>query len=281
MDHMQFLGNTLGEIAAVKAGIIKENCPVFSAPQKPEVIQVLKKTAEEKHAGITFVDGEKLQIREEKPGTMAFSCCLETGNAKEHTVCELTTSMSGHYQMRNAALAANVAFQLFPKVKANDSATETQREEILALIQKGIADASWPGRFEVLGTNPLFVIDGAHNEDAAKELAATIENCFTNTKLTYIIGVLADKEHDKMLRLMSPYACRVYTVTPDNTRALSAKALAAEARTYYEHVTEASSVEQALSFALEHEEPVLAFGSLSYLGQLRNAYKKQNRKKDG
>ena len=281
MDHMQFLGNTLGEIAAVKAGIIKENCPVFSAPQKPEVVQVLKKTAEEKHAGITFVDGEKLQIREEKPGTMAFSCCLETGNAKEHTVCELTTSMSGHYQMRNAALAANVAFQLFPKVKANDSATGTQREEILALIQKGIADASWPGRFEVLGTNPLFVIDGAHNEDAAKELAATIENCFTNTKLTYIIGVLADKEHDKMLRLMSPYACRVYTVTPDNTRALSAKALAAEARTYYEHVTEASSVEQALSFALEHEEPVLAFGSLSYLGQLRNAYKKQNRKKDG
>ena len=149
------------------------------------------------------------------------------------------------------------------------------------MIQKGIADASWPGRFEVLGTDPLFIIDGAHNEDAAKELAASIENCFTNTKLTYIIGVLADKEHDKMLRLMSPYACRVYTVTPDNTRALSAKALAAEARTYYEHVTEASSVEQALSFALEHEEPVLAFGSLSYLGQLRNAYKKQNRKKDG
>ena len=72
MDHMQFLGNTLGEIAAVKAGIIKENCPVFSAPQKPEVVQVLKKTAEEKHAGITFVDGEKLQIREEKPGTTAF-----------------------------------------------------------------------------------------------------------------------------------------------------------------------------------------------------------------
>ena len=149
------------------------------------------------------------------------------------------------------------------------------------MIQKGIADARWPGRFEVLGTEPLFVIDGAHNEDAAKELAATIENCFTNTKLTYIIGVLADKEYNKMLRLMSPYACRVYTVTPDNTRALSAKALAAEAETYYEHVTETSSVEQALSLALEHEEPVLAFGSLSYLGQLRNAYKKQNRKKDG
>ena len=227
------------------------------------------------------MDGEKLQIREEKPGELVFSCCLENRNEKEQTVCELTTLMSGHYQMRNAALAANVAFQLLPKVKTNDSATETQREEILALIQKGIAETRWPGRFEVLGTDPLFIIDGAHNEDAAKELAATIENCFTNTKLTYIIGVLADKEHDKMLRLMSPYACRVYTVTPDNTRALSAKALAAEAETYYEHVAETSSVEQALSFALEHEEPVLAFGSLSYLGQLRNAYKKQNRKKDG
>ena len=114
------------------------------------------------------MDGEKLQIWEEKPGKLVFSGCLENGNAKEQTVCELTTSMSGHYQMRNAALAANVAFQLLPKVKATDYATETQRKGILALIQKGIAETRWPGRFEVLGTDPLFIIDGAHNEDAAK-----------------------------------------------------------------------------------------------------------------
>ena len=69
----------------------------------------------------------------------------------------------------------------------------------------------WPGRFEVVSTEPFLVIDGAHNEDAAKQLAATIENCFTNTRLTYIIGVLADKEHEKMLRIMSPFAKRVYT----------------------------------------------------------------------
>ena len=82
MDHMQFLGNTLGEIAAVKAGIIKENCPVFSAPQQQEVVQVLKKTAEEKHAGITFVDGEKLQIREESRGNWSFPVVWRTGTQK-------------------------------------------------------------------------------------------------------------------------------------------------------------------------------------------------------
>ena len=94
LDHTEYLGDTCEKIAAEKAGIIKENCPVFSAPQQPEVVQVLRKTAKEKQAGITFVDGEKFQIREEKPGELVFSCCLENRNEKEQTVCELTTLMS-------------------------------------------------------------------------------------------------------------------------------------------------------------------------------------------
>ena len=124
----------------------------------------------------------------------------------------------------------------------------------------------------MVSEDPLLIIDGAHNEDAAVQLAETVENCFTNKRLTYIIGVLADKEHEKMLAIMLPYAKRVYTVTPGNARALDAKSLAQEAAKYWTDVQATRSVEQALVLALKDKEPVLAFGSLSYLGNLKRAF---------
>lgn len=166
--------------------------------------------------------------------------------------------------MKNATLAAEVANYYFSKVGSVVN--------VKGLLENGVMQAHWPGRFEVVSSNPLFIIDGAHNEDAARQLAQTVENCFTNRCLTYIIGVLADKEHEKMLQLMSPYAQRVYTVTPDNARALSATALAVEAKKYYPEVVAVESVEQAIRLALEHEDAILAFGSLSYLGDLKSAF---------
>ena len=87
----------------------------------------------------------------------------------------------------------------------------------------------WPGRFEIIGEQPLFIIDGAHNEDAALQLSASVEKYFTNIPITYIIGVLADKEHKKVLEAMLPYAGAAFTVTPDNPRAMKAEELASEA----------------------------------------------------
>ena len=87
----------------------------------------------------------------------------------------------------------------------------------------------WPGRFEIIGEQPLFIIDGAHNEDAALQLSASVEKYFTNIPITYIIGVLADKEHKKVLEAMLPYAGAAFTVTPDNPRAMRAEELASEA----------------------------------------------------
>jgi dihydrofolate synthase/folylpolyglutamate synthase len=153
-------------------------------------------------------------------------------------------------------------------------------KDLYSIVQQGIANAAWPGRFEVIGHDPLFVIDGAHNEDAAKSLARTIQNCFTNTSLTYIIGVLADKEHEKMLRTLLPYADKVYTVTPDNPRALDAKTLAKEAAKFHDNVTCCASVQEAVALALSHAReagtPILAFGSLSYLNDLKQAFYGEN-----
>ena len=167
----------------------------------------------------------------------------------------------------------------------------------------------WPGRFEIIGEQPLFIIDGAHNEDAALQLSASVEKYFTNIPITYIIGVLADKEHKKVLEAMLPYAGAVFTVTPDNPRAMRAEELASEAEKIVDYlwkekagrlekaqgagnspqgaenspqgaggmeplpkVSACSSMKEAVQLALEHTKKdgvILAFGSLSYLKEIR------------
>lgn len=268
MDHMQFLGNTLSDIARAKAGIIKEGCPVFCAPQEEAAAQVLLQTADEKDAPVTMLENSQVSPEAQKPG-----CLRMTYDSKKYGRFALTTSMAGSYQIRNAALSAEVAAFCLEQLKP-----EIPAEQRKCLICDGIARTVWQGRFEVIGREPLFVLDGAHNEDAAYCLEKTVQNCFTNTKLVYIIGVLADKEHEKMLRIMLPHAKTVYTVTPHNPRALEAEALADEAAAFCESVRACKSVEEAVTSALKDAErlqlPVLAFGSLSYLKECRDAYQK-------
>ena len=285
-DHMGFLGESVEEIAAVKAGIIKEKCPVFSAAQQSGVEQVLFEHANRKQAELRMVDENVCELLKEKVGQLSFSY-----KGKNYV-----TGMAGLYQMKNAALAIEVAEYLLPKlmekkeskvsvkriVQERISKEEISREEIHKeeigreeIIKKGIEAARWAGRFEMIQKEPLVIMDGAHNEDAAKQLAQTVHNCFPKQKLTYIIGVLADKEHEKMLELMLPYADQVYTVTPSNPRALDGKQLAEEVRNFHQKVEACDSVTEALKKALqqvkEKKEPVLAFGSLSYLGELKRA----------
>ena len=104
-------------------------------------------------------------------------------------------------------------------------------------------------------------------------LLRTLENCFTKSSLVYIIGVLADKEHKKMLEIMRVYADKVYTITPPNARALDANALAEEAKAFYQDVTACESIKQAVTeafaYAKEQKKAILAFGSLSYLANLK------------
>jgi dihydrofolate synthase/folylpolyglutamate synthase len=279
----------VAKIAAVKAGIIKEGCPVFSAPQEPSAAEVLKSVSREKNAKLLLLE-DSARLVSQEPGRL----CMEY-QSKAYGTLRLETKLAGTYQLRNAALAAETALALLPELiskmneRESDAKTDADtpgnrmqnqlvpsNEDLCSIVQQGIAEAAWPGRFEVIGRDPLFVIDGAHNEDAAKSLARTIQNCFTNTSLTYIIGVLADKEHEKMLRTLLPYADMVYTVTPDNPRALDARALAKEAEKFHGNVTCCASVQEAVSQALSHAKeagtPILAFGSLSYLNDLKQAY---------
>ena len=248
-DHMQYLGETLTEIATEKAGIIKPGCKVFSADQAPEVKAVL----DEKmlYGKVTYVDDSALELISHKPGQLKF----------KYKGLEYETSLSGLYQMKNAALAIEIAHDLkFPE----------------EMIVNAIKTTKWPGRFEVLSEEPYFIIDGAHNVDAIKQLMETVKSCFTNEPINFIIGVLKDKEHEKMMELIAPMANKIYTITPPNARGMDGNELADEIRKWHSDVTYCETIEEAVNLAMDQGRETgcatLAFGSLSYLGDVKNCH---------
>ena len=130
----------------------------------------------------------------------------------------------------------------------------------------------WPGRFTVLGKKPYFVVDGAHNADAAERLAKSIEFYFTNKRIIYIMGMLRDKECEKVIAKTARFAQQIITITPpENKRAMDGYELASLVAKENPNVTAAGSVEEAVELAkllAGKEDVIIAFGSLSYLGRL-------------
>lgn len=261
MDHMAFLGDTLPQIAEQKAGIIKEGCPVVTAEQQPEVYEVLERVCREKNTGLLIADRSGIDHVRYEDGYLVFDW-------EEYQ--SLRLSLLGACQTRNAVCAVKTIQRL------NGLGFCVGDDTVRAALKHTV----WPGRFEIISRSPLVVIDGAHNEAAAEELRKTLEMGFTNRKIIYIIGVLADKEHEKMLQCMLPLAEKVYTITPENPRALPGEELCREAMKYHGRVECPGSIHKALEKALadadaiqekgQPESPmILAFGSLSYLGEVK------------
>lgn len=261
MDHMQFLGNTLSEIASAKAGIIKENCPVVSAWQEDAVKEILVKEAERLKAQLYQPKKDAIRNLLYDMKGMQFDYVRE-----DNSQWKIRLPLTGAYQAANAACALKVIEVLKEK---------TFPQFTLSVIQNGFQKVCWNGRFEHVLEEPLCILDGAHNEGAALQLAKTLENCFTNRKITYIIGVLADKAHEKILKIMRPYSETVYAVTPHNGRALPAEKLAEEAKAAgYQTVITEPLIEDAVRHAIAEssgEDVVLIFGSLSYLAEAKQA----------
>lgn len=255
MDHMAILGDTLGKIAAKKAGIIKDGCPVVTCRQEPEAMALIQKEAGRKHCELFLADASCAK-------RVKYGIKKQSFYYKEHRDLEIT--MAGKYQIDNAVLAVEVLDVLG---KAGFTVSEEQ-------LKEGLFATKWQGRFDIIGEKPLFVADGAHNEDAAVRLAESIRFYFTNKRIIYIIGMLEDKEYDKVLRLTFSYAEHMITVTPPhNNRAMDAYALARAAGAYHNSVTVADSLPEAveLSYLLagkDKDTVIIAYGSLSFLGEL-------------
>ena len=260
MDHAQWLGNTLEEIARKKAGIMKKGIPVVSADQPAGVLEVLQEEAGKRNCPFTRVDMPSVKI--------AYSSYhIQTFQYKKYK--ELNIFLPGLYQISNAALAVEAV-----EVLRQLGLRITDRQ-----LKEGLMNTRWPGRFTVLSEDPVMIMDGAHNPDAVLILKKSLQYYFTNAKFIYIMGVFADKEYDKMAEIIAPMADRIFTVTPpDSARGLPAKELAQAVRRYQPRTEAAGSLEEAVELSIKaagENDVIAAFGSLSYLGELAGIVKRR------
>ena len=181
----------------------------------------------------------------------------------------LEISLAGIHQIDNAVLAIEVIKAL------SDKGFEVPEKS----LRQGLKDTQWLGRFSLMGKKPFFVVDGAHNEDAAKKLAQSIEFYFTNKRIIYIMGILRDKEYEKLIELTHSYADQILTVTtPNHARSMTAYELATEVAKVHPNVTAVDSLEEAVEIAYllaGKEDVIIAFGSLSFMGKLMNIVEKR------
>lgn len=254
MDHMHILGDTIEEIAKKKAGIIKTGvdvvCYDYRDYEYGERIQKVIDGVCQKQGGRCYrADFTKLA---NQSFTLDKTCFSYDDVAYE-------TKLLGENQPKNAALAIEAA-----KVLRGKGLYITDE-----IIQSGIKATEWRGRFSVVNQKPLVIVDGAHNEDAAKSLAKTLALYFGMKKVTFIVGIFADKEYEKLLKITCPYAKKVYCIQTDNPRALPSEKLAEVAKKYVDNVLDAKTVEQALDLVYSRsDEVVICFGSLSFLGEV-------------
>lgn len=251
-DHRNILGNSLAQIARAKAGIMKPECRVITTWQPEEVIKELGSKAESLGLSLTMTEQGKAQ---------KIKSTLEKQKFSYDNLSDLEIRLTGRYQIDNASLAIET-------IRALSKQGYPVSEKAL---RKGLMEAVWPGRFQLLCKKPVFIADGAHNPEGAKGLADSIGFYFTNKRIIYIMGILRDKDKEEILRVTCPHAQQILTVPTKGERGMSSYELACEVRKFHDNVTALDSVQEAveLSFLLAgKEDVVVAFGSLSYLGEL-------------
>ena len=257
LDHTDRLGETIPEIAAEKAGIIKAGCPVISATDREDAKEVLIKRAAELDA--PFYDVQQIPcevIRQSRDGSRFEAEIL----GKEY---DIIISMAGLHQVQNA-LAALYAVALL-----NDmgSISVTMDE-----ICDGFENAKQIGRFEILQKNPYVIIDGAHNPDGSKALRELVNNRFTDMKILMTVGILQDKDVDEVLDNFLAITKDFVVTEPDNPRKMPASDLAEMLTAKGGNCTIIESPKDAAEYVKQRYEEyglLLFAGSLYLIGEMR------------
>ncbi|HKF52355.1 MAG TPA: folylpolyglutamate synthase/dihydrofolate synthase family protein [Candidatus Acidoferrales bacterium] len=259
LDHENFLGHSIAEIAAEKAGIIKPGGWVVSAAEGPEAREVIRRRAAALDAKLVEIDEEWTIERT----AVTDGCYRAEARAKgSGKPLNLELPLPGRFQVRNSLTAATAARLLAARgFSVSDDA-----------IELGIRQTRWPGRLERLSTRPAVFLDGAHNPAAARELAAFWKEHFAGQRIWLIYGALRDKAVDEVAGLLFPDVYYVFVTEPQVSRAISAS-LVAEMTSHLARSSEIiANPEQAFQRALSLAAPgdaVFVTGSLYLVGQLR------------
>lgn len=256
LDHTDRLGKTIAEIAAHKAGIIKKGCPVLFGGSSPEAETVIRIRAEELSAPLTLTDRRRLHVN---------GASLDGTYIAFDGMGEYRLSLIGAYQPENAANVLT-AIEILRK-NGFDIPEEA--------VKEGLASAVWHARFEIMRRDPAVIFDGAHNPDGVALAADTVRTLFKGKKAVLLMGVMADKDYKRYPALLLTLADKVFTVKPDNPRALDAGALAAcfdSAGIDAEACPDmAAAVRSARSYAEEKGLPLVAMGTLYMYNEFKEA----------
>lgn len=262
-DHTNLLGNTLEEIAAEKAGIIKSCIPTVIYPQEEMAERVISSKCQELDSKLYKINKEDAKliniIKEDK--------IYQQVKVKLDDEYDVKLPLLGEHQILNLA----VALKALEVIK--DKAPKLNRE----IIVKSLATVRWNGRLEIMSNSPYVVIDGAHNIQGITQLDKNIKKYFEYKDMYLILGILADKDVEHMVKVITPKAKKVFTVTPNSMRAETAEELMNEVKKYNESCEAYNDYKNAFEDALKlckKDDLLLISGSLYMIGEMRGIIKK-------
>ena len=255
LEHTEYLGDTLEKIATVKGGIIKTDCHAVCYDGAPEVSRTIAAICEEKQVTMTQLDFSCLESVSQSLEGQEFRWKGESYRMK----------LTGAHQLCNAAVVLETVECLRARGwKIPDEA-----------VRAGLETVSWPARMEVLGHDPLMIVDGGHNPQCAQMLKASFEQLLPGRKAVFLAGVLADKDYPQIMELLMPLAQEFVCLTPVNDRALPAEELAEYLREHGAKATACDTIEAgilAARTAAGADGVVVGFGSLYLAGVVRKEY---------
>ena len=267
-DHVKELGPTLADIARAKAGIIKKNGDVAiyggvaeaeaesESESEAEAEAVFARVAEEMGARLRKADFSRITNRRLSLEGICFNF---------EPYGEVRLPLAGAYQPENAALAVTALEILRGKGYGISD------EDVIS----GLASVKWPGRFEVLGRDPVFILDGAHNPQGIAATADSLRRHFGGKKVVFVVGVMADKEVDAMMKHIAPLARAFIAVRPDYYRAMDENELASILSRYDAPISAFNTVSEGVAEAVKMAGEggvVCALGSLYFSADVREAY---------
>ena len=254
LEHTELLGDTLGRIAAEKAGIIKAGSDVVLYRQSREVEAVVERACAEQKVRLAFTAPEQLEVLSSGLEGQTFTY---RGRGPFHI------RLLGEYQLENAMTVLDTAAALMGR--GWDISWEA--------VRTGLSKAVWPARMELARRSPDVILDGGHNPQCMEALSRALRELYPGKKLIFLTGVLADKNYPAMLGEVLPLAKACYTITPDSPRAMPAGALAKYIEDRGGRAVPCGSIREGLERALAAagpEDAVCACGSLYMIGEVRH-----------
>ena len=255
LDHTEYLGDTLEKIAETKSGIFKEGGHAVVYRGTPGVEAVFERVCAERHVSLKKADFDGLRSVSHSLDGQVFDC-----GARKN----LFLPLLGDHQLHNAAVVLSVADTLIEK------GWKISEEN----IRDGLRDVRWPGRFDIMRRDPLFIIDGGHNPQCIEALVKNIQDYLPGKKLVVLTGVLADKDYVDMYQPVMPYVKQFICVTPPNPRKLDANKLAAYLESTGIPASPYAEIADGVKAAIEaagQDGVVLCFGSLYMIGSIKDA----------